>query len=281
MQYLELHEKKKHGTDRFPFEYYYVTSDHPRYQMNYHWHGEYELIRIVEGTLDITLDEKSFPVHTGEVVFIHGGVLHAGVPHECTYECLVFDLNILLRLAPCAPFIQRILDRSALVYHHFTADHQITCGICWDIFKAMSEQKAGYEMDVIGLLYHFFAHVFAQHLYLDTQPHTSARDLRKTMQLRSVIDYINGHLGSQVSLEQLARSASMSPKYFYHFFCQMTHHTPIEYLNMQRIEYACYALSTTDEPITGIALSCGFNDPSYFIRIFKRYKGVTPGQYRG
>ena len=88
-------------------------------------------------------------------------------------------------------------------------------------------------------------------------------------------------MGSQVTLNQMAEAASMSPKYFCRFFYQMTRHTPIEYLTMQRIEYACYALSTTDEPVTSIALSCGFNDLSYFIRTFKRYKGVTPRQYRG
>ena len=153
--------------------------------------------------------------------------------------------------------------------------------IAENLFHAMAGQQSGYEMAVIGHMYQLFAHIFSAHLYLDTQPHTSARDLRKTMQLRKVIDFIDQNMGSQVTLNQLADAASMSPKYFCRFFYQMTRHTPIEYLNMQRIEYACYALSTTDEPITSIALSCGFNDLSYFIRIFKRYKGVTPGQYRG
>jgi len=281
MQYLELNEKKKHGTDLFPFEYYFVQKGHPRYQMNYHWHTEYELIRVLDGTLMMTLNEKSFPVKKGELIFVHGGVLHAGIPDECVYECLVFDLNIFLRFAACQPYIQRVLDRSALVYHHFTAHHPKTLDIADKIFYAMHQQSEGYEMAVIGQIYQFFAHIFSAKLYLDTQPHTSARDVKKIMQLRAAIDYISQHLGTPVTLTQMAEAASMSPKYFCRFFFRMTHHTPIEYLNMQRIEYACYALSTTDEPITTIALSCGFNDLSYFIRTFRKYKGTTPGQYRG
>ena len=56
----------------------------------------------------------------------------------------------------------------------------------------------------------------------------------------------------------------------------MTHQTPMDYLNRQRIEQSCYELSTTDDSITEIAYRNGFNDLSYFIRTFKKYKGITP-----
>ena len=69
---------------------------------------------------------------------------------------------------------------------------------------------------------------------------------------------------------------SMSPKYFCRFFSEMTHQTPMDYLNRQRIEQSCYELSTTDDSITEIAYRNGFNDLSYFIRTFKKYKGITP-----
>ena len=54
----------------------------------------------------------------------------------------------------------------------------------------------------------------------------------------------------------------------------MTHQTPMDYLNRQRIERACYEISTTDDSITDIAYRNGFNDLSYFIRTFKKYKGT-------
>ena len=53
----------------------------------------------------------------------------------------------------------------------------------------------------------------------------------------------------------------------------------MDYLNRQRIEQACYELSTTGDSITDIAYRNGFNDLSYFIRTFKKYKGTTPGKY--
>ncbi|MFR7899352.1 MAG: helix-turn-helix domain-containing protein [Ruminococcus sp.] len=54
----------------------------------------------------------------------------------------------------------------------------------------------------------------------------------------------------------------------------------MDYLNRQRIERACYEMSTTDDSITDIAYRNGFNDLSYFIRTFKKYKGTTPGKYK-
>ena len=79
----------------------------------------------------------------------------------------------------------------------------------------------------------------------------------------------------QITLEEMAGSVDMSPKYFCRFFHEMTHRTPIDYLNYYRIERACYQLMTTDQSITEVAYSSGFN----FIKTFKKYKGTTPKQY--
>ena len=59
----------------------------------------------------------------------------------------------------------------------------------------------------------------------------------------------------------------------------MTHRTPIDYLNYYRIERACYQLITTNLSITEIAYASGFNDLSYFIKTFKKYKGNHSKKY--
>ena len=82
-----------------------------------------------------------------------------------------------------------------------------------------------------------------------------------------------------LTLDILAKEAGMNAKYFCRFFHEMTHRTPIDYLNYQRIEHACYELATSENSVTDVAFNCGFNDLSYFIKTFKRYKGKTPGKY--
>lgn len=278
MQYYNYSENKQRGTYDFPFEFYHVDRSHPRYEMAYHWHVEYEIIRILTGSLHVTMDEKEFTANSGDIVFINSGILHSGIPSDCVYQCIVFDMNAFLKNNPrCSTYIKQIIDHSAFIYHHFTPKNQQIHQIVWDIFNAMESQKTGYELIVFGELYHFFGVVFSEKLYFSDSPQ-DRRDYRKIMQLKKVLDYMEANYSSPVTLEQLSASVNMSPKYFCRFFYHMTHRTPIDYLNYQRIEHASYQLATTDASVTEVAYNCGFNDLSYFIKTYKKYKGITPGK---
>ena len=69
------------------------------------------------------------------------------------------------------------------------------------------------------------------------------------------------------------------PKYFCRYFYQAVHKTPIEYLNFYRVERACFILDTESCSVGDAAYRCGFNDLGYFIRTFKKMKGITPKKY--
>lgn len=60
MHDLDRNEDRLRGTYDFPFEFHHIDHNHPRYVMSYHWHVEYEIIRILDGSLTVTLDEKKF-----------------------------------------------------------------------------------------------------------------------------------------------------------------------------------------------------------------------------
>lgn len=68
MHDLNHNEDRPRGTYEFPFEFHHIDHTHPRYVMSYHWHVEYEIIRILEGSLTITLDEKSFTAVKNDVI---------------------------------------------------------------------------------------------------------------------------------------------------------------------------------------------------------------------
>ena len=68
MHYLDHNEDRPRGTYEFPFEFHHIDHTHPRYVMSYHWHVEYEIIRILEGSLTVTLDEKSFTAVKNDVI---------------------------------------------------------------------------------------------------------------------------------------------------------------------------------------------------------------------
>ena len=280
MQIIDQNEDRPRGTYEFPFEFHHIDQSHPKYVMSYHWHVEYEIIRILTGEFTVTLDEKSFKAVQGDVIFVHSGILHSGIPVNCVYQCIVFDMNVFLKLnSVCADYIQKIVHQDILIFHHFDLRSPDVLSAVNSLFQSMDEKKPGYELSVIGQFYHFFGIVFGNHYYLDSQP-KARRDYKRILQLKQVVEFIEKNYASPLTLGQLSDSVSMSPKYFCRFFSEMTHQTPMDYLNRQRIEQACYQLSTTDDSITDIAYRNGFNDLSYFIRTFKKYKGTTPGKYK-
>ena len=72
----------------------------------------------------------------------------------------------------------------------------------------------------------------------------------------------------------------MNKNYFCRFFKEKAGKTPFSYLTEYRINQACAQLLNTNLPITEIALNTGFENMSYFIRQFRRYRGCTPSEFR-
>ena len=78
----------------------------------------------------------------------------------------------------------------------------------------------------------------------------------------------------------MAKACGLSLSAFERHFKKSFHLTPIQYLNRYRIQQACSALSQSDEPISAIAMDCGFYDQSHFTRSFLRVLHTTPAAYR-
>lgn len=98
--------------------------------------------------------------------------------------------------------------------------------------------------------------------------------------LEQLIDYINAHLDSDLSLNQLAQRLDMSPHYFSQLFKQSTGLSPHQYIIQCRINRAKALLRNTQQPIAEIAYQVGFANQSHLTRHFKRAVGTTPHQFR-
>lgn len=276
MRYSELYENKKHGTLDFPIELYCVNETKPRYQMPFHWHIEYEMILVRQGSFELTVDGKKYQMAQGDCAWIGSGTVHGGIPQNCEYACIVFDLqsflhHIKFNAKSAAVFLSNS-DIYTGVYHPDTAvAQQIT-----SIFTAMETHDKGYEWITLGLL----CQLIGEFIAATTQEELPVKDRVQIQKLKDVLRYIRKNIDQPVTLTELATVCGMSPKYFCRAFRSMTGKTPIEYVNFYRVETACEMLATTSDSITEIALNCGFNDMSYFSKIFSRLKGTSPSQFR-
>lgn len=92
--------------------------------------------------------------------------------------------------------------------------------------------------------------------------------------------YIRDHLTEKLSLDQAAEQVYLSKSYFCRIIKEELGCTFTEYVNRIRIERSKTLLRTTNRSIAEIALAVGFDDQSYFTRIFKKQLGIAPGKYR-
>lgn len=275
-------DKKQHGTLEFPVEYYYVDSQHPRYQMPFHWHNEWEILRILDGTFQIYLDDEQYALRRGDVLLVRGGMLHGGEPKDCVYECLVFDLYGLFRkIDMVKPYLRPFYRQTSVPQCCFPADEDaVFHGIVAELMETFDgSRKKCRELETVAGLSRLFSWII-QHERFVKLPEQEANVSQRVDQVKSVLEYIESHYSGSISLEDLAGIAGMNPKYFCRVFRSLTHHSPMDYVNFYRIEQAAYLLDSTDLPITAVGAECGFWESSYFTKVFKKYKHITPRRYR-
>jgi AraC family transcriptional regulator len=97
---------------------------------------------------------------------------------------------------------------------------------------------------------------------------------------RRILAYIEEHLSESITLEGLAHLAEISPNYLIALFRQSMGMTPHKYVVQMRIERAYALLKQSKLSLLEIAQHCGFQDQSQFTTVFRRFAGVTPGQFR-
>ncbi|MCM1174982.1 MAG: response regulator [Blautia sp.] len=93
-------------------------------------------------------------------------------------------------------------------------------------------------------------------------------------------EYIRNNFNKDISLDEVSRVANISPYYFSKIFKEGTGQNFIEYLTGIRMEKAKELLSTTEYSMKEICSMCGYADPNYFSRTFKKNVGVTPTEYK-
>lgn len=93
-------------------------------------------------------------------------------------------------------------------------------------------------------------------------------------------EYIKNNFHKDISLDEISRTVNISPYYFSKIFKEGTGKNFIEYLTNIRMERAKELLSTTESSMKEICSMCGYSDPNYFSRSFKKNVGVTPTEYK-
>lgn len=275
-------EIAQRGNAFFPIQYYWNNTSDSLYNLPVHWHREYEFIHVIEGTYKMVWGGEKVELHQNEYCIIQDGVLHGDDEklENAKYESLVFDFN-LLRFKNFAQdsFLNDIAEHRVILNKPLRIDNQNIRTEIDSIFLLMKEKASGYELFTVGKLLCLLGYIQQNKIYSEDEK-VLDKNTNRTEQMKAVLNMISQNFSKPLTLDQMADIASMSPKYFCRIFREVTHRTPVEYLNAYRIDQACTLLRSSEESLIDISYQCGFNDFSYFIKTFKKYKGMTPHKYR-
>jgi transcriptional regulator GlxA family with amidase domain len=114
----------------------------------------------------------------------------------------------------------------------------------------------------------------------DTQPYTFRSGGLARWQARRTLTYIEGNLDAKFGVGQLADLASLSKAHFSRAFRHALGLPPMKYVVKRRVERAKVMMTSTSQPLSDIALACGFSDQAHFSKLFRHCVGIPPGHWR-
>lgn len=106
------------------------------------------------------------------------------------------------------------------------------------------------------------------------------RQVKNVKLIGEATAYIRRHFGGALTLDSVAQKVFVSPFYLSHLFKEELGLTFVEYLTRVRVEEAKRLLASSNLSVLGVAEKVGYEDASYFSKVFRKATGLTPNQYR-
>ncbi len=279
-------EIKSHGDYSFPVN---VSEESiTRYDgcaFLWHWHPEIELTWVQSGQMEYHVNEKTYVLKEGDGLFGNSNSLHSGYMMDnqsCEYLSITFHPRFIygyensmlqtkyvdfiitntdwtsLKLSPDTNWQKGILDTIRQIYQM-----SLNPGPCYELYVHLA------LADIWLNLYRYYSS-----LPLKTQQNDDHLD-----RLKRILSFIQSHYSETITLDDIADSVNICKSECCRFFKKHMNMTLFEYLMFFRIQQS-FPMLNAGEPITKIAGAVGFTDSSYYGKIFKRYMGCSPGQYK-
>lgn len=258
-----------------------------------HTHDEIEFLYILEGKASVTCEEQDISVSQGDIIFVNSQVSHFITPvirNEGVFISVVVNPIFIFGLGELSleekylyPILNcrqmNIISISAGDRCHEEFQPQLT-----QLINLNLNKSPGYEiltkiciLKLWVLLYnnYFVMPPASEHI---SAAHSTIQDEQR---VRQALLFIRKHYAESVSLGDIADSILVSKSECCHCFKRVLSMTPFEYLMKYRIsQAACHMQKYPNATISEIAVSVGFNNVSYFNKIFKKIMNDTPTNYR-
>ncbi len=280
-----LQNPVKEKTAASPFNYYrYDSQDNRNFVVPFHYHEDQQIFKVLEGTLTISINSIPHVLNKGDVAILPSNCVHALYPLQSVakFESLTFNLRELFDLSQFHyKLVKQIVSHQIEVatIFHVDGDKKVT-DIVADIIRTYRDGAPGCVLAVTGKILEMLAIAINNGYCTEYPKEDMNRNYKYHLKSSIIYKFICDNFRREVTLEELASAVDLSEKYFCKFFKELTDLRPMEFVNMFRIEAAAIELVISDDSINEIASRCGFKDPCYFTKLFRRFKGSSPRDFR-
>jgi AraC-like DNA-binding protein len=283
-----LKEKIPHGNAMFPLEVHIFDTDvRLNERINCHWHEELEFLVITKGTADFHINERSYRISEGEILFVNSNLLHFATSVQnmpFNFFAVVFSPSLLggysndiIQQKYIAPVLNLKISFPAYIKPDKGYGEQIQ-GLLYEIKNLYFEKGNAYELLIKTKLYQIW------NLLLTVSEYTNIIEVKnnnyRISRIKSVLEYIGQKYSQKITLPELSSAFNMSEGQFCRFFKSMVRHSVVDYINSYRINESAALLQKTDMDIGEISCMVGFNNISYFNKLFRRYMHCSPSEFR-
>lgn len=252
-----------------------------------HYHNYLEIGYCYRGKGNMVLGEKEYRFSGNEFTVIPSNYLHTTISDPGTisrWEYLFVDLEGLMKKMCTGNYIRgeqiiQLVNGQALFVKNGVCPELVN--VLRAIFDVMRTAEEFCEEEAEGLLFAFLINVARRSIIRSDRKEGRMLEGKKQNQLVSrAIDYVSDHFAEPIRVKDIARYVHISETHLRRVFTNCMKMSPLDYVNLVRIQMACEYLNKTDESVAVIAAKCGFTTNSTFNRNFRQIMGVTPVQWR-
>ncbi|WP_316804605.1 AraC family transcriptional regulator [Pedobacter nototheniae] len=247
----------------------------------YHYHPEYELICVFEGAGTRHVGSHLSVYEEGDLVLIGSNVPHSGFglnasdPHEeIVVQIKPEVLDNLLKGFPEMKGIADLIERSK---HGIKFNGAVKAKVKTKLI-AMKDMKPFNKIIALLEVFNLLASNDTYDL-LNEQPIVANLISKHRSRLQKIFTYVESYYLKDIDIQEVANLVNISVPSFCNYFKKMTHITFTEFVNRYRIQKACLLL-LQDKTIAQVCFECGFNNVTYFNKIFRKIVSKTPSEFR-
>ncbi len=271
-----------------PIECFVFDAGQNIFPVKPHWHYFAEFIYMLDGRAEMRCGDCSYILNKGETIIFHPSAVHSIYPADSglpVFAVLKFDINRFNLTPAYAPKLRDIFkyaEKNGMkILFNREVSEKIECGRIWTAcLSEFNNYKYGRDLVLQANIYELLMNIIrlwlADGMIIDSRLIPRAEDYV----IENITEYIDLFLSENLRAADIAEQCGLSYSCFAKKFREQYGMSCKQYIERMRLYKAEEFLVFTDFDLNYISQETGFSDCSHLIKSFKKYKGITPKQFR-